>query len=163
MPSRRFGSPLFFVRWQNPLFLDGYPSLDPLISWTIPIIVPLIVRKISRVSDTIKVSKTKNWWLQIFKFFANAKLYFSSYCEQGLRKISKKKSFYLSDDCKQTVSFYRTWRLDIFRRQGEEPWFHFPNRAYQIWHFLMGFILVPGRQLKASANGGKLITVPRTL
>ena len=42
IPSRRFGSPLFFVRQQNPLFLDGYPSLDPLISRTIPIKVPLI-------------------------------------------------------------------------------------------------------------------------
>ena len=42
MHSRRFGSPLFFVRRQNPLFLDGYPSLGPLISRTTPIKVPLI-------------------------------------------------------------------------------------------------------------------------
>ena len=42
MPSRRFGDPLFFVRWQYPSFLDSYPSLDPLISRTTPIKVPLI-------------------------------------------------------------------------------------------------------------------------
>ena len=42
MPSRRFGGPLFFVRWQYPSFLDSYPSLDPLISRTIPIKVLLI-------------------------------------------------------------------------------------------------------------------------
>ena len=41
----------------------------------------LVIRKISLVSDANTVEKEK----VITNFFANVKLYFSSYCEQGLR------------------------------------------------------------------------------
>ena len=56
----------FFLRRQNPFFLDNYPSLAHPISRTGTIIIPvsevnfLVIRKISRVSDVNKVAKSKN-------------------------------------------------------------------------------------------------------
>lgn len=64
--SRKFGGLQSFVRRQNPLLLDSYPTLGHLIPQTWPVIVPwtmtfLVAWKLSSSSGANKGTKTKNW------------------------------------------------------------------------------------------------------
>ena len=84
MPSWSFGGLHFFFRWQNPLFLDSYPSLGHLIlpAW------PIRISSINVSGYTKKFAcygceqGCKNKMLVVTKFsllfFASAKLYFLS-------------------------------------------------------------------------------------
>ena len=92
----------FYVRWQNPLFLDSYPSSGHLISGAWPIEVPLIetflvIRKIAYLrceQEGVKwvITKLSPFYfclfvlvlfLFFFFFLANAKLSLLLQCKQG--------------------------------------------------------------------------------
>ena len=62
VPSRNFGGRQFFVRQENPLFIDicpssGHPPKKTSFNW------PFWSYEKFRVSYVNKVAKTKNWWL----------------------------------------------------------------------------------------------------
>ena len=170
MPSRRFGGPLFFVMRQNPSFLDSYPSLGPLISRTTPIKVPFInvsgCKKNFACFRYEQGSKTKKLVITNFQFFCKHQTLFFVVVRTGPKEDLKKKvliCMFANKLCHSTEHEGSIFSAARGKKRGFISRTAAGNRDYQIWHFLTGFILLPRVQLKASANGGKLITVPRTL